>query len=52
LTVITMIKRINPIAKVMAESRRRTSTKVVPDKKKYNRKKAKEQFNAEQKNDK
>ena len=40
-----MIRRINPIAKVMAESRRRTSTKVVPDKKKYNRKKDK--YNAD-----
>jgi len=47
-----MIKRINPIARTLAYNRRRTATKVVPDKRKYNRKKAKEQFNAEQKNDK
>lgn len=47
-----MIKRINPVAKAIALSRRKTATQVVPDKKKYNRKKAKEQFNAEQKNDK
>ena len=34
-----MIKKVNPIAKAMLESRRRT--KVVPSKKKYNRKKEK-----------
>lgn len=33
------INRINPIAKAIAHSRRRTSTRVVPDKTKYNRKK-------------
>ena len=52
MTVTTMIRRINPVAKAIALSRRKTATQVVPDKKKYNRKKAKEQFNAEQKNDK
>lgn len=46
-----MIRRINPIAKVMAESRRRTSTKVVPDKKKYNRKKDKDNANKAGKNE-
>ena len=40
-----MIKRINPIAKVMAQDRRRTATKAVPDKKKYNRKKDKDNAN-------
>ena len=34
-----MIKKVNPIAKAMLESRRRTQ--VVPSKKKYNRKKEK-----------
>jgi len=34
-----MIRKINPIAKAMMESRRRTQ--VVPSKKKYNRKKEK-----------
>lgn len=37
-----MIKRINPVAKAMALSRRRTATKTVPDKTKYNRKKDKQ----------
>ena len=46
-----MIKRINPIAKVMAESRRRTSTKVVPDKKKYNRNKDKDNANKNRKDE-
>jgi len=46
-----MIRRINPIAKVMAESRRRTSTKVVPDKKKYNRKKDKYNANKARENE-
>jgi len=46
-----MMKRINPIAKVMAESRRRTSTKVVPDKKKYNRKKDKDNANQNRKDE-
>tara|TARA_R100000234_G_scaffold71223_1_gene43793 strand:+ start:1013 stop:1168 length:156 start_codon:yes stop_codon:yes gene_type:complete len=34
-----MIRKVNPIAKAMLESRRRTQ--VVPSKKKYNRKKEK-----------
>ena len=34
-----MMKKVNPIAKAMLESRRRTQ--VVPSKKKYNRKKEK-----------
>ena len=34
-----MIKKVNPVAKAMLESRRRTQ--VVPSKKKYNRKKEK-----------
>jgi hypothetical protein len=46
-----LIRRINPIAKVMAESRRRTSTKVVPDKKKYNRKKDKHNANKARKDE-
>ena len=37
-----MIKRINPVAKAMALSRRRTTTQTVPDKTKYNRKKDKQ----------
>ena len=44
------IKPINPVAKAVAQSRRRAA--IVPDKTKYNRKKAKEQINAETKNDK
>ena len=44
------IKRVNPVAKAVAVSRRRTQ--VVPDKTKYNRNKAKEQNHAEVKNDK
>ena len=46
-----MIKRINPVAKSMALSRRRTSTKVVPDKTKYNRKKEKNLANQTRKNE-
>ena len=37
-----MIRKINPIAKAMLESRRRTQ--VVPSKKTYNRKKEKKEF--------
>jgi hypothetical protein len=37
-----MIRRINPVAKAIAMSRRKTATQVVPDKKKYNRKKDKD----------
>lgn len=40
-----MIKRINPVAKAIALSRRRTATQTVPNKKKYNRKKDK--YNAD-----
>ena len=40
-----MIKRINPVAKAIALSRRKTATQVVPDKKKYNRKKDKDNAN-------
>jgi len=39
------IKPVNPVAKAVAISRRRTQ--VVPDKTKYNRKQTKEQTNAE-----
>ena len=38
MTVTTMVK-VNPVAKALLQSRRRTQ--VVPDKKKYNRKKEK-----------
>ena len=34
-----MIRRINPVARIMAQNRRRTTTQVVPNKKQYNRKK-------------
>jgi len=44
------IKRVNPVAKAVAVSRRRTQ--VVPDKTKYNRNKDKEQTNAETKTNK
>lgn len=40
-----MIKRINPIARIMAQNRRRTATQAVPNKKKYNRKKDKDHAN-------
>ena len=40
-----MIRRINPVAKAIAMSRRKTATQVVPNKKKYNRKKDK--YNAD-----
>jgi len=46
-----MIKRINPVAKAMALSRRKTSTKVVPDKTKYNRKKEKNLANQNRKDE-
>ena len=39
------IKHINHIARTMAHNRRRTSTQVVPDKKKYNRKKEQDRAN-------
>ena len=44
------IKPVNPVAKAVAISRRRTQ--VVPDKTKYNRNKAKEHTNAETKTNK
>ena len=46
-----MIRRINPVAKALAMSRRKTSTQVVPDKKKYNRKKDKDNANKAGKNE-
>ena len=39
------VKHVNPIAKAMAHSRRRTSTQVVPNKKLYNRKKEQDRAN-------
>ena len=36
------IRPINPVARIMAQNRRRTATQVVPNKKQYNRKKDKE----------
>ena len=46
-----MIRRINPVAKALAMSRRKTATQVVPDKKKYNRKKDKDNANKTGKNE-
>lgn len=46
-----MIRRINPVAKALAMSRRKTATQVVPDKKKYNRKKDKDNANKAGKNE-
>ena len=46
-----MIKRINPVAKAMAQNRRRTSTQTVPDKTKYNRKKDKHNANQTRKDE-
>lgn len=46
-----MIKPSNPVAKSMALSRRRTATKVVPDKTKYNRKKDKHNANQNRKDE-
>lgn len=46
-----MIRRINPVAKALALSRRKTSTQVVPDKKKYNRKKDKDNANQNRKDE-
>ena len=43
------IKPINPVAKALAQSRRRLS--VVPDKKKYNRKKDKDDANKSRKDE-
>ena len=39
------IKPINPVARIMAQNRRRTATQVVPNKKQYNRKKDKDREN-------
>ena len=36
------IRPINPVARIIAQNRRRTATQVVPNKKQYNRKKDKE----------
>jgi hypothetical protein len=46
-----MRKPSNPVAKAMALSRRKTSTRVVPDKTKYNRKKEKNLANQNRKNE-
>ena len=46
-----MIKRINPVARIMAQNRRRTATQTVPDKKKYNRKKDKYNANKARENE-
>ena len=46
-----MIRRINPVAKAIAMSRRKTATQVVPDKKKYNRKKDKDYANKNRKDE-
>ena len=46
-----MKKPINPVAKAMALSRRKTSTRVVPDKTKYNRKKEKNLANQTRKDE-
>lgn len=46
-----MIRRINPIAKTLAQDRRRTATKTVPDKTKYNRKKDKHDANKNRKDE-
>ena len=39
------IKPINPVARIMAQNRRRTATQVVPNKKQYNRKKEQDREN-------
>mgnify|MGYP001339862953 CR=1 FL=1 len=40
------MRKINPVARSLALARRRSSSLVVPDKTKYNRKKSKEVANA------
>ena len=45
------IKPINPVARIMAQNRRRTATQVVPNKKQYNRKKEQDRENKARKND-
>jgi hypothetical protein len=46
-----MIRRINPVARIMAQNRRRTATQTVPNKKKYNRKKDKYNANKARENE-
>ena len=46
-----MIRRINPVARIMAQNRRRTATQTVPDKTKYNRKKDKHDANQARKDE-
>ena len=41
-----MIRRVNPIAKFILQSRRSMSTLVIPNKKKYNSKKERQKNNA------
>lgn len=45
---IVTIRRINPVARALLQSRRRTST--VPDRKKYNKKKERQNENRERRN--
>lgn len=45
----SQMRKINPVAKAMLHSRRRTT--VVPDKKKYNRKKDRDNANKSRKNE-
>lgn len=45
----SQMRKINPVAKAMLQSRRRTT--VVPDKKKYNRKKDRDNANKSRKNE-
>ena len=45
-----MIRRVNPVAKALLQSNRRRS-QVVPDKKKYNRKKDKQDANQARKHE-
>ena len=46
-----MIRRINPVARIMAQNRRRTDKQTVPNKKKYNRKKDKYNANKARKDE-
>ena len=46
-----MIKRINPVARIIGQNRRRTATQTVPNKKKYNRKKDKYNANKARENE-
>ena len=45
------IRPINPVARIMAQNRRRTATQVVPNKKQHNRKKEQDRENKARKND-